>query len=126
LINPIVLRTSEWPAAMTARGRLVASVGVQTTTTRSGFAPTNPEQWLQRVGILCELPRVLEELRIDPAPILAAAGLSSHALRRSDDRIAFGAVPHVLREASRRLKRPQIGLLVGSVSLPPSLGRWAN
>lgn len=70
--------------------------------------------WLQKVGVLCFLPRVLVELGVDPAPVLAAAGLPSDALARPEGRIPFESATRVLREAARRSMCAHLGVLVGS------------
>jgi AraC-like DNA-binding protein len=65
---------------------------------------------MQRVGVLCALPRVLGELGVDPAGVLADAGLGPDALDRPDRWIPFAAGPRVLVAASRRSGCAHIGL----------------
>jgi len=45
---------------------------------------SDPESWLQRVGVLAMLPQILEELGVDCGPVLAEAGLPESALDRPD------------------------------------------
>ncbi len=78
----------------------------------AGSAPDSAS-WRQRVGVLSELPVVLRELGIDPAPMLAAANLPADAIDRPDQWIPFLAVLSVLSESATRAGRSDIGIGVG-------------
>ena len=53
----------------------------------------------QRVGVLCEVPRVLEMLGADPEAVFATAGLHVHVLEKPDNEISFAAMGRLLRAA---------------------------
>lgn len=98
---------SRQPAADPGSGERQPEIGAGAT------APaTSPPASMQRVGVLCGLPRVLGELGVDPARVLADAGLPPDALDRPDAWIPFAAGPRVLFEASVRSGCPHIGLHV--------------
>ncbi len=72
-----------------------------------------PEEWRQRVGVLCALPAVLAERGVDPAPVLIGAGLPADALDGPDRWIPFRAGVRALVDAARRADCPEIGVRVG-------------
>ena len=72
-----------------------------------------PEEWRQRVGVLCALPAVLMERGVDPASVLAEAGLPADALDGPDRWVPFEAAVRALVAAARRADCPEIGVLVG-------------
>lgn len=72
-----------------------------------------PAEWRQRVGVLCQLPVVLAERGLDPAPVLAGAGLAADALDSPDRWILFEAGVRVLVDAALKADRPEIGVRVG-------------
>jgi len=89
---------------------------------RSEPAPSGTATWVQRVGVLCRLPSVLGDLGVEPAAVLAAAGLPPDALNLPDRRIPFESAPRVLREASRQSACSHIGVLVGRLFSVSQLG----
>ena len=98
---------SRQPVADRGSGERQPAIGADAT------APaTSPPASMQRVGVLCALPRVLGELGVDSARVLADAGLPPDALDRPDGWIPFAAAPRVLVEASLQSGCPHIGLHV--------------
>jgi hypothetical protein len=81
---------------------------------------------MQRVGVLCALPRVLGGLGVDSAGVLDDAGLPPDALDRPDRWIPFAAGPRVLVAASLRAGCPHIGLPVAKASGWRSSDCWAS
>jgi len=74
---------------------------------------SDPESWLQRVGVLAMLPQILEELGVDCGPVLAEAGLPESALDRPDLWVPAQGALRALETAANRARCPHIGLLVG-------------
>ncbi len=73
----------------------------------------DPAGWRQRVGVLCELPRALRAVDLDPAPVLVDAGLAPDAIDRADQWLPFLSVPDVLNRAIARYGRPDLGVATG-------------
>jgi AraC-like DNA-binding protein len=76
--------------------------------------PARDLQWTQRVSGLCAIPALIAQLGVEPATVLAAAGLAPDALASPDRRIPFVAVSRMLAEATRRTNTPHFGLLAGA------------
>lgn len=72
-----------------------------------------PEEWRQRVGVLCMLPAVLRERGVDPASVLAEAGLPADALDGPERWVPFEAAVRALAVAARMADCPEIGVRVG-------------
>lgn len=75
---------------------------------RSGAEP-----WSQRIGALATVPALIRNLGVDPAPILASAGLNPDALDLPSNRVPFAALTRFLSEAAARTGCPHFGLLAG-------------
>ena len=78
-----------------------------------GVAAGAPHTWSQRVGGLVETPALLREFGIDPAAVLAKAGLPAGALDHIDNRIPFAAADALLGECVAITGCAHFGLLVG-------------
>lgn len=65
------------------------------------------------MGALCELPGLLRDLGHDPAPILAAAGLTASSLDSPDHRITYPALGRLMACSVRLTGRSDLGLLTG-------------
>ncbi len=76
----------------------------------------------QRVGVLAEAPRLLEELGVDPAKVAASVGVDVRELDDPDNVIPFTAAGKLLQESAARTGRPHFGLLVGEQGDTRSLG----
>ncbi len=69
---------------------------------------------LQRVGPLCEIPELLRECGIRPAPVLKSAGLEADALSDPDHRVPFAQVTLVLARCAAATGIPEFGLRVAA------------
>lgn len=76
--------------------------------------PARDLQWTQRVSGMCAIPALIAQFGVDPATVLAAAGLAPDALASPDRRIPFVAAPRMMVEATRRTNTPHFGLLAGA------------
>ena len=77
------------------------------------YPPGALQQWGQRVGALTEVPALLRSLGVEPAPVLARAGLSLQALDRPENRIDFAVLGRLLKCGAEATGHPQFGLMVG-------------
>jgi AraC-like DNA-binding protein len=68
---------------------------------------------MQRVGAFTGLPALIQQLGVDPVPLLADAGLGRDALGDPEARVSYAAIGEILRLAAQRTRCPHIGLLVG-------------
>jgi len=68
---------------------------------------------MQRVGGFTELPALIRELGVDPAPVLEQAGLDAGALQDAELRVPYTAIGDLFRIAAHRTRCPHIGLLFG-------------
>jgi AraC-like DNA-binding protein len=75
-----------------------------------------------RVGILSEVPRVLEALGADPEPVFAAAGLDLHLLENPDSDIPFAAAGRLMQACVSATRCEHFGLLAGQGLALQSLG----
>lgn len=66
------------------------------------------------VGALTAVPGLIRELGVDPAPVLAAAGLPPGALDSPAGRIPYESFARLLAEAAARTRCPHFGLLAGA------------
>ncbi len=80
------------------------------------------ELWRQRVGALGVVPPLLQQLGVDPAPVLTAAGLDASALDVADNTIPYAAFAKLLDEGARRSGCAHFGLLGGQAWHLSSLG----
>lgn len=90
--------------------------------TRLSRPSASAEGWLQKVGGLTALPRLLSERGLAPSRVLRAAGLEAQALARSDRWVPYAAVARSLAEAVRSSRCPHFGLLVGRETRLADLG----
>jgi AraC-like DNA-binding protein len=67
-----------------------------------------------RIGPLIALPRVLEELGVDPARVLRRAGVRSRLFDNPDNRIDYESLGRLLSACERLSDRSDIGLLAGA------------
>jgi AraC-like DNA-binding protein len=80
------------------------------------------ELWRQRVGALDVIPQLLHQFGVDPAPVLADAGLEASALDLADNTIPYAAFGLIMGEGARRSRCEHFGLLVGQAWHLSSLG----
>jgi len=76
----------------------------------------------QRVGAFSGLPALIRELGSDPAPMIAAAGLSPDALDHCDGRVEYASLVQLLQLAARDTKCAHLGLLAGRMWQLSDLG----
>ena len=76
----------------------------------------------QRVGVLAEAPKLLQELGADPAEVAASVGIDVHVLDDPENMITFTAAGRLLQEAAARTGCAHFGLLVGQRGDTRSLG----
>lgn len=86
------------------------------------FLGAEEELWRQRVGALGVIPPLLRQFGVDPAPVLAAAGLEASALDLADNTIPYAAFGRIMGEGARRSRCEHFGLLVGQAWHLSSLG----
>jgi hypothetical protein len=67
---------------------------------------------VQRVGVLSELPRVLEDMGLDPGTCLAGTGIDPTALQ-PDTRVPFAAMLRALARSAEVSGCDHVGLIVG-------------
>ena len=77
--------------------------------------------WL-RVGPLVEIPQMLRELGVDPAEIMADAGLDLNLFDDPENTIPFAALGRLLKWCATRTRCPHFGLLLGQKGGLFSLG----
>src|SRR5208337_5034837 len=65
---------------------------------------------------------VVRDFDVDPAPILAEAGLSAALLRDPDNVMPFAALGRLLAAAAAKTKCNHFGLLVGQKAGPSTIG----
>ena len=78
-----------------------------------------------RIAPLLPLPGLLLEAGIDPAPLLASAGIATSAFADAGTRVPFEAAARLLHDAARAVGREDFGLLVGQSFDFGSLGLLA-
>ncbi len=76
----------------------------------------------QRVGVLAEGPRLLEELGADPAEVAASVGIDVRVLDDPENSMPFTAAGSFLQAAATRTGCAHFGLLVGQRGDTRSLG----
>ncbi len=86
------------------------------------FLGAEEELWRQRVGALGVIPPLLRQFGVDPAPVLAAAGLEASALDLADNTIPYAAFGRIMGEGARRSRCEHFGLLVGQAWNLSNLG----
>jgi AraC-like DNA-binding protein len=77
---------------------------------------------LQRVGFLAYMPVLLRRFGVDPLEVLAAAGLSPHALDNPEATIPYRAVGLLAVASCERTGRPHFGLDIGREIRTSTLG----
>src|SRR5579863_5560534 len=77
---------------------------------------------VQRVGVLAFVPGVLRRFGVDPAEVLAAAGLSPKALDDPESTIPYAAMGVLARIAADKTQCPHFGLEIGNLIVTRSLG----
>jgi hypothetical protein len=82
----------------------------------------SPEKNLQLVGPLSSVPELLRRFGINPAEVLAAAGLSAKALDNPEATIPYAAAGLLLELAADQTRCPHFGLEVGKEIRTTSLG----
>src|SRR5690349_976351 len=90
-----------------------------------GTAPHPPvalERWGQYVGSLTEVPALLRALDVDPAPVLASAGLTFASLARPENRISYAAFGQLFANGAKATGHPLFGLMVGRIYRTESIG----
>jgi AraC-like DNA-binding protein len=76
-------------------------------------SPSFPTDSAQRVGAFTGLPALLREFGVDPAAVLARAGLQSGDLDDPDGRIPYAAMGRLLSEGTAQTHCPHFALLAG-------------
>lgn len=76
----------------------------------------------QRLGVLVEVPRLLEELGVAAAPFLKAHGLTRADFRDQEQSLPSTVLLNVLEDAAKATDRPDFGLLLGRLARPGHLG----
>lgn len=66
-----------------------------------------------RIAPLLPVPDLLLEAGIDPAPLLAGAGIAESAFADASTRVPFQSAARLLHDATRACRREDFGLLVG-------------
>lgn len=74
------------------------------------------------VGALTAVPALIRELGVDPATVIAAAGLDSAVLDHGSNRIAYAGFARLLSEAAVRTGCAHFGLLAGGMWRLSDLG----
>ena len=77
---------------------------------------------LQRVGFLSHLPELLRRFGVDPLKVLAAAGLSPHALDKPEGTIPYRAMGLLAEASCERTGCPHFGLDIGREIRTSTLG----
>lgn len=80
------------------------------------------ERWGQYVGSLTEVPSLLAALGVDPAAVLASAGLSLESLSAPENRIDYAAFGRLFADGAKATGHEQFGLMVGRMYRLSSLG----
>jgi AraC-like DNA-binding protein len=80
------------------------------------------DESLQRVGFLVVVPDLLRGFGVDPAKVLAAAGLDESALSNPEGVIPYAAMGRLVQIAVEETKTPHFGLLIGQRIGTVSLG----
>ena len=76
----------------------------------------------QRVGVLTELPPLLEEFGVDPTALLAAVGLPPDALRDPENSLPFLAMGQLIGACVEATKCSHFGLALGQRTGASGLG----
>ena len=87
-----------------------------------GNAGAAHESATRLVGAFTAAPAVIRQLGVDPAPIIAAAGLAPEVFDNPANRIPYEGALRLLNEAAVRTRCPHIGLLVGRLWRTLDLG----
>jgi AraC-like DNA-binding protein len=80
------------------------------------------DAWRQRVGAFAGLPAFMRAIDLDPATVLANAGLAPDALERPDDQIRYDALGRLLQTCADRAAYPHFGLTAGRMWRLEDLG----
>jgi AraC-like DNA-binding protein len=79
-------------------------------------------EYLQRVGFLTCMPELLRRFDVMPSEVLAAAGLSEHALDNPESKIPYRVMGRLLQVAAERTGCPHLGIEIGNSVRTASLG----
>ncbi len=82
--------------------------------------------WRQRVGALQRVPQLLRDLRVDPRPMLAAAGLNESAFDLPGNTIPCAAFGRFIHVGAQHTGLAHFGLLRGGTWTLQSLGLRAS
>ena len=77
---------------------------------------------MQRVGVLVEVPRLLREMNVEPAPFLASLGVEGAALADIESRLPFTAISDLLVKGAEATGRGDFNLLIGASARLDHLG----
>jgi AraC-like DNA-binding protein len=91
----------------------------ETPSSRPGVQESPP---LQRVGVLVEVPRLLREMNVEPAPFLASLGVDGAALADIESRLPFTAISDLLVKGAEATGRGDFNLLIGASARLDHLG----
>ena len=69
--------------------------------------------WMQRIGGLAELPKLVRQLGADPRTLMLEAGLAPDALDRPDGSVPYVAAARLMHLAAERTGCAHFGLLAG-------------
>ena len=72
----------------------------------------------QRVGVLAEAPKLLQELGADPAEVAASVGIDIHVLDDPENMIPFTAAGSSLRRLRRERDARTSGFWSANVATP--------
>lgn len=76
--------------------------------------PDDGRPAMQRVGVMVEIPRVLEEMGVEPEPLLASLGAHRAALSDVDGWLPFTAISDLILKCVAATGRPDFPLVVGA------------
>ena len=77
---------------------------------------------LQRVGVFAGVPRLLREMNVEPAPLLASLGVDEAALLDIEGRLPFAVVSELLLKCAEATARPDFHLVLGASGRLSHLG----
>jgi AraC-like DNA-binding protein len=81
---------------------------------RSTLAQLDDRLPLQRVGVLVEIPRILQEMNVDPEPLLASLGSHRAALSDMDGWLPFPVISDLVLKCLAATGREDFPLVLGA------------